>query len=113
MRQAITAKELYESIEALVAQGMHECFRLDYKRDWSDEIVQVVASFANTFGGLVILGVEDNQGRPGAIVGIASSGELKTRISSAIIDPATMVPGLFCSGSLENRQWTEHEPQHK
>lgn len=63
----------------------HEGYLLDFKRELGEKFLQTVAAFANTFGGLIILGIdEDKDGRPDNPAGITSPGELKTDVANAI-----------------------------
>jgi hypothetical protein len=83
--QLFAAVEGFTSIKSPPDQRPREGYLLDFKQDWSDSALHTVAGFANTFGGLLILGVSDNKdGVPEDIVGIPSVGELKTRIGSLI-----------------------------
>jgi hypothetical protein len=43
-----------------------------------------VAAFANTFGGLLIVGVTEIDGRPDTLAGVSVQGEWKTKIASMI-----------------------------
>jgi predicted HTH transcriptional regulator len=45
-------------IESFCTQGQPEGIRLDYKLDIPQKLQKVVAAFANTMGGLVLLGVD-------------------------------------------------------
>ncbi len=44
-------------VENFLRQRNREGLRLDYKADWPDDLAKLVAAFANTNGGLIILGV--------------------------------------------------------
>jgi len=48
----------FSDIEAFCSQGIAEGLRLDYKSQIPGELEKLVAAFANTLGGLIILGVE-------------------------------------------------------
>src|ERR1035441_3897122 len=82
--------ELYAGIEALVrlqeqpADRSSEGWTLDYKEQWSDEMLKYVAAFANTFGGLLLVGVSEKNGKPNEIIGVQLKSELKTQIASSI-----------------------------
>jgi predicted HTH transcriptional regulator len=83
--QLFAAVEEFTCIKSPPDQRPREGYLLDFKQDWSDSALHTMAGFANTFGGLLILGVSDNkEGVPEDIVGITSVGELKTRIGSLI-----------------------------
>jgi hypothetical protein len=82
--------ELYAGIEALVrlqdppTDRLSEGWTLDYKEQWSDEMLKHVAAFANTFGGLLLVGVSERDGKPHEIIGVQLKSELKTQIASSI-----------------------------
>ncbi|MGB7282704.1 MAG: ATP-binding protein [Candidatus Acidiferrum sp.] len=61
-----------------------EGYLLDYKEDVSDRFLRSVAAFANTFGGLLIVGVTEIDGRPDKLAGVSVQGEWKTRIASMV-----------------------------
>jgi hypothetical protein len=63
----------------------NETNRHDFKLKWNDEAIKDVAAFANTFGGLLIVGVRKNQtDQEASVVGVESSSELTTGIASSI-----------------------------
>ncbi len=90
--------ELYRAIEAFTRvlapfeSRPQENYRLDFKQEWSDGALKTVAAFANTFGGVLIIGVSEKDGRPDCLVGIESAGELKTRIASSIASNISPTP---------------------
>ena len=51
----------FNDIEAFLRQGTPEGPRLDYKAEIPKELQKVVAAFANTLGGIIILGVEGDR----------------------------------------------------
>ena len=48
----------YADIDAFCTRNIPEGLRLDYKREMPTDLAKLVAAFANTLGGLIILGVE-------------------------------------------------------
>jgi hypothetical protein len=88
--QRSSAAELYAAVDEFTAtkqpveQRPREGYLLDFKQQWSDTALHTVAAFANTFGGLLIIGVTDIDGRPEKIIGEPWPGELKTRIGNII-----------------------------
>lgn len=88
--QRTPAAELYAAIEEFTAikfpidRRPHEGFLLDFKQDLNEKTLYTVAAFANTFGGLLLLGVSDKDGRPENIVGVSSAGELKNQVVNFI-----------------------------
>jgi predicted HTH transcriptional regulator len=77
----------------LASAQPNESNRDDYKTIWSNDAIKDAAAFANTFGGILIIGVEknkkDNQAKP---VGVASSSALTTGIASAIATNISPTP---------------------
>lgn len=96
---AVSDRELFAGVEdftrvaAPATDRTQEGYLLDYKAAWSDSALRAVAAFANTFGGLLIVGVSESGGRADQLVGIASHRqELKTRIASAIASNISPTP---------------------
>jgi hypothetical protein len=92
-------KDLYAAIEIFArmnlpqAERTQEGYLLDFKAIWSDTALKAVAAFANTFGGILVLGISDKDGRADEIVGIPSQRhELKTRIASMIASNISPTP---------------------
>jgi len=92
-------KDLYTAIEVFTRISLpqnertQEGYLLDFKATWSDTALKAVAAFANTFGGILVLGVSDKDGRADEIVGIPSQRhELKTRIASMIASNISPTP---------------------
>ena len=80
-------------IQSLINEGVSESIELDYKRDlptdpagW-DELYADVCAFANTLGGYIIYGVDEQGGRPVSIVGVQTNNpdELKQRLNQRIL----------------------------
>lgn len=62
-----------------------ESNRHDFKTLWNNETLKDVAAFANTFGGVLVIGVQKGQTDVEAtLVGVNSTSELSTGIASAI-----------------------------
>jgi hypothetical protein len=91
--------DLYVAVEAFTrvasppADRMQEGYLLDFKETWSISALRTVAAFANTFGGLLLVGVSEKGGRADQLVGIPSQRhELKTSIASAIASNISPTP---------------------
>jgi hypothetical protein len=61
-----------------------ESYTVDFKEQWGDKALRVIAGFGNTFGGIVIVGVSEENGKAKAIVGEPSKSELQTRLAASI-----------------------------
>jgi hypothetical protein len=61
----------FEDVKEFVAQGIPEGSRLEYKQDDTKNISKEICAFANTQGGLILIGVEedDETHAPGDIIG--------------------------------------------
>ncbi|MDX3192874.1 ATP-binding protein [Streptomyces sp. MN03-5084-2B] len=75
----------WERVESLVALAQPEGLLLEYKREYSPSLIKTVAAMANSYGGLILIGIADAKHvtqKPGTerIVGVP--GETATRISN-------------------------------
>jgi hypothetical protein len=69
-----------------------ESYTVDFKETWSSRSLRVVAAFANTFGGIIVIGVSEDNGKAKDIAGEASKSELKTRFAGSISSNITPTP---------------------
>jgi predicted HTH transcriptional regulator len=79
---------ILDDVRALVKSGQREGSVLDYKSDISDKDnwPATVAAFANTFGGLIIFGVEAKKDKPRRVTGFDPKGiEIGTKLTSMVI----------------------------
>jgi hypothetical protein len=61
----------YDDVKGFCDLSIREGLRIDYKRDFPNELERIVASFSNTAGGIILIGVDtDASNRPSRIVGI-------------------------------------------
>jgi hypothetical protein len=96
----VEAADLFAAIEEFTGVALApedrtpEGYLLDFKQEWSEKAVKTVAAFANTFGGLLIVGVSEKNGRADQIVGITVGPrqELKTSIASSIASNISPTP---------------------
>src|ERR1700680_4916967 len=82
-------KMILEDLRALIKAGQREGPLLDYKSDLShkDNWPSTVAAFANTFGGLIVFGVEGKNDQPRRLTGFDPKGvEVKTKLTNMVID---------------------------
>jgi predicted HTH transcriptional regulator len=60
----VTPSDLAEAIRKLAASGVEEKLRLDFKEKWdADKQIPDIVAFANSYGGLLVLGVSDDRQR--------------------------------------------------
>lgn len=72
-------------IAAPLNERPSESTRIDYKQDVPQDFGDVVCAFANTFGGLVFVGVKAQGLRPSEMVGVPKArGDLTTRLANTI-----------------------------
>jgi hypothetical protein len=84
---------LYAAIAQFADEQPNEGWRHDYTEEWGDDAVTKVAAFANTFGGLLIVGVRKGKADvTPVLIGAQSNFEYKTRIASAIAANISPVP---------------------
>lgn len=62
----------FSDIQAFVSQENRETIILDYKEDWPKDLEKVIAAMANTQGGVILLGVteQNKTGRPQEAIGV-------------------------------------------
>jgi predicted HTH transcriptional regulator len=90
---AITNDQLYAAIEEFAKVQQTEGWRHDYTEQWDDSSVKNVAALANTFGGLLIVGVrKGKKDIAPELTGVQSEAEYKTRIASGIAANVSPVP---------------------
>jgi hypothetical protein len=88
-----TAIEIFTRVSSPPPDRTHEGYLLDLKANWSDSALRTVAAFVNTFGGLLFVGISEQQGRADQLVGIvAQRQELKTSIASSIASNISPTP---------------------
>lgn|GEM_PF-2306039 len=52
----------FERVQKLVQQGVPESLTLEYKQQYTDRISTSIAAMANTYGGIVLVGVAEGEG---------------------------------------------------
>jgi Putative DNA-binding domain len=91
-------EELFSAVSEFVGVSLDpgdrqsEGYTVDFKQEWSDKSLRVVAAFANTFGGVIVIGVSEDSGRASEIIGVTSTRELKTQIAGSIAGNITPTP---------------------
>lgn len=95
---SIGDQELFSAIADFVGNSLppgdrqQETYVVDFKQEWGEKALRVVAGFANTFGGVIVVGVSENAGRADQIIGVQSSKEIMTQIASSIASNITPTP---------------------
>ena len=83
----------YAATASLAQAQPTESNRHDFKTVWTNDAIKDVAAFANTFGDLLVIGVEKNQSDHTArVAGVQSKSELTTGIASAIATKISPTP---------------------
>jgi hypothetical protein len=75
----------YPAIQALVGQQTTEDLTLEFKRELyadggNDELAKDVAAMANAAGGLILLGVDEDEGRAGRLTPVALTDDEQRRM---------------------------------
>ena len=90
---------VWADIEQFCQQGIEESTFLDFKVDFPKDLAKTIAAMANTFGGLVLIGVDETD--TGAarlpLVGIAMQRGLEERVLNTILDSMSppVIPEIF------------------
>jgi predicted HTH transcriptional regulator len=109
---SLSGSEIYAAIEELLclsdpeSERLCEGWTLDFKEQWSDDMLKHAAAFANTFGGLLLVGVSEKGGKPQDIVGVHLRSELKTQIASSISANISPTPSFGIAECLHPRDAT-------
>jgi len=86
----------YDDVVSFCEQGISEGINLDYKRDFPEQgkLEKTISAFANTFGGVVIIGIADQDSKPKPpFEGIEYREKFEERITNIILD--NIYPPLF------------------
>jgi hypothetical protein len=96
--RSYTDEMILQDVQRLVSSGQREGTVLDYKSDLSekDNWPQTVAAFANSYGGLIVFGVEGKGDEPRRLSGFDPRGvEVRTKLSSMVLDRIQPRPEFF------------------
>lgn len=91
-----------DDLNILARNEITEGLYMEYKEDFPVNLAKIVASFANTFGGWILIGVDarNPHNRPLSFTGIELSGSPKDRFRHICRDGVNPVP-LFTSKIVE------------
>jgi uncharacterized tellurite resistance protein B-like protein len=90
---SLTNDDRYSAVVDFAKAQPTESNRHDFKLVWNNDTLKDVAAFANTFGGILIIGVEKNQSDTQAkVIGVTSTSELMTGIASSIATNISPTP---------------------
>ena len=88
----------WETIERFCKEGLSEGTYLDYKESFPSKLEKTIAAFANTFGGVILIGIEENdQNQPVLpIKGIDFKRGLSEKITSIVLSriTPTLIPEI-------------------
>lgn len=81
------AKLTFEDVVTFCGQGIKGNPILDYKSDFPTDLAKTISAFANTFGGTIIIGVNEIDGVPMLpFIGIPHSPGLEERVMQICVD---------------------------
>ncbi len=87
-------KITYQDVVDFCSQQNKETIHLDYKQKIAGNLVKTIAAMANTWGGLIVIGVEDEDSKPKIpAIGIPYKEYLREQINNLILGNVT--PPLF------------------
>ena len=78
----------------------YESERIEYKSQMVDDIYKEVIAFANTNGGVIYIGIDDN----GNVTGINNVDDTYTRLTNGIRDAIAPDVTMFVRYILENNK---------
>lgn len=85
----------YETVDAFLKQGFSESIRVEYKRGYPDDLAKQLAAFSNTYGGLVLIGVDADQttNKPTEWKGIPLTEGIEEQVRNVGLD--AVFPPIF------------------
>ncbi len=87
-------KITYQDVIDFCNQQYRENIHLDYKQDIDGGLAKTIAAMANTWGGLIVIGAEDEDSKPKLpVVGIPYKEHLREQINNIILGSIT--PPVF------------------
>lgn len=87
-------KITFEDVVNFCKEQIRESINLDYKREFPTDLEKTISSFANTMSGLIIIGVEDKDGKPKLPVrGLKYEKGFSERVTNIIL--SNIYPPVF------------------
>jgi len=84
----------FDDVVSFCKHRIPESVHLDYKKDFPNNLEKTISAFANTMGGLIIIGVGDKDSKPKPpIKGIKYQEGLRERVNNIIL--ANIYPPVF------------------
>lgn len=84
----------FEDVVSFCKEQNPESINLDYKKDFPRDLEKIISAFANTMGGLIIIGVEDEDSKPKLpVIGLEYREGYRERVNSIIL--ANIYPPAF------------------
>lgn len=88
-------RKTYADLNAFLAEGLSEGTRLDYKREMPDRIERTISAMANSEGGLIVIGVDEERATrtpklpPDGIALAGQAERIQSKAYQAIHEPIT------------------------
>jgi hypothetical protein len=104
----------FEQLDEFLSTRQPEGHRLDYKAEVPNDLAKIIAAFANTLGGLIVLGVDENPKTtepiwpPASGRGMPSTRGLREKITQIARDAIYHPVSVRISPVIENK----HLPGH-
>jgi len=84
----------FEDVVSFCKEQNPESINLDYKKDFPRDLEKTISAFANTMGGLIIIGVEDEDSKPKLpVTGLKYQEGYRERVNSIIL--GNIYPPVF------------------
>jgi hypothetical protein len=96
----------YQDVIDFCGQGQRETIHLDYKKEISQSLVKTIAAMANTWGGVIVIGVDEQDSAPKLPVeGMPYLEHLRERVNNLILSNITppVFPEIQICSSQDNR----------
>lgn len=99
-------KITYQDVVDFCTQQYRENIHFDYKQDIDASLAKTIAAMANTWGGLIVIGVKDEDSKPKLpVIGIPYKEHLREQINNIILGNITppVFPEIQVCQSADNK----------